>query len=70
MGQSANDLDAGCASSLLMLQMSERVGKVKGDTSGSDVGGVHTGSGNSLVELHELLTLFETPQEGSQRSDI
>lgn len=40
------------------------------NTTWSDVGGVETSSGNTLVELHQLLSLLETPQERSQSSNI
>jgi hypothetical protein len=48
----------------------QTVRQVKGDSSGSDVSSVHSSSRDSLVELHELLSLFETPEEGSETSDV
>jgi hypothetical protein len=46
------------------------VRKIKGDSSRSDVSGVHSRTRNSLVKLHELLSLFETPKEGGETSDV
>ena len=40
------------------------------NTSGSDVCGVHPGSGRSLVELHHLLAFLEQPEEGGDAADI
>ena len=46
------------------------MGEIVRDSSRSNVGGVETSSRDTLVELHELLTFFETPEEGSEGSDI
>ena len=40
------------------------------DATGSDVGGVHSGAGRSLVELHHLFTLLEEPEEGGDATDV
>jgi hypothetical protein len=45
-------------------------GDILMDTTGSNVGGVETGAGDTLVEFHELLTLFEPPQERCQSTNI
>ncbi|KAI3486306.1 hypothetical protein L1887_50200 [Cichorium endivia] len=39
-------------------------------TAGAHVGGVQTRTRHALVELHELLTLLERPQEGRQTTDV
>ena len=39
-------------------------------TTRSDVSGVQSSSRYSLVEFHQLFTFFETPQEGSEGTDV
>jgi len=46
------------------------VGEVKCNTTRSNVRGVEASTGDTLVEFHELLALFETPQEWGQRADV
>ena len=48
----------------------EAMGKVEGNTTRADVGGVEAGAGDALVELHELLALFEAPQEGGKTTNV
>ena len=40
------------------------------DATGSDVGGVHSGAGRSLVELHHLFALLKEPEEGGDAADV
>ncbi|WPK23943.1 hypothetical protein PUMCH_001193 [Australozyma saopauloensis] len=44
--------------------------QVLGNTTWSDVGSVQSSTGNTFVELHQLLSLLETPQERSQTTHI
>lgn len=46
------------------------MGKVERYTTRADVCGMETRAGDSLVELHQLLSLFETVKEGSECTDI
>ena len=44
--------------------------EIVGYSSRSNIGSVETGTRDSLVELHELLTFLETPKERSKSSNI
>jgi hypothetical protein len=46
------------------------VGQVKRDTTGTHVRRVHARTRDTLVKLHELFTLLETPQEWGERTDV
>jgi NADH:ubiquinone oxidoreductase subunit D len=48
----------------------QAVGQVEGDSSRTNVGGVHTRARDTLVEFHQFFTFFETPQERGQGADV